>query len=229
MKPSFAVTVLEFSILSSIEGAWQPADFLTMLDDLDYGDTAGMSSEECREMCVLLLQELQPPAAAALLLKHRLGSRLSSGQIQNVSVEMQDEKMWEEYVDTALHEEMFVVGSLLYEVAPNRFPEPDAVSITLELTPSNKAATDLLNEPLSEAFVVRLVADGMEASASLRRMYDDQLSADTFAEADQIVWTIMSEATTTLARRISLTGSGYWLDALRDTRSYSSTAYADEV
>ena len=200
-----------------------------MLEHLDYGDTGDMSSAECREMCVLSLQDLEPPAAAAFLLTQRLGAKLSKGQIQNVSVEMQDEKMWEEYVDTALHEEMFVIGSLLYEVAPDRFPEPDAVSITLEITPINKTAAEILDEPLLEAFVVRLVADGMEPNASLRRMYGDQLSADSFAEAEQIVWTMQRENTATSAVRISLSGSGYWLDALRDTRSYESTAYPDEV
>jgi hypothetical protein len=227
MKPSFSVTVLDFEVLQAMEGAWRPDDFAMMLQDMDYGDTGGMSADEIREMCMLCLQDLDPTDAATIVLTRRFGDNLTGGQIQNVASEMQDEKMWEEYPNMAVHEQMFAVGSLLYEAAPSHFPEPDAVRVILEVQPMNKLASSILAEPLSEAFVVRLVAGGMDDGVTLKRLFDEQLKGDEFNEADTIVWTVDSEIQSDSSVRISLVSSGYWLDALRDTQSYDSTAHDD--
>ena len=68
MKTDFDVTISEIDVLSEIADAWQAHHFTAMLENMDYGDTFGMSPSELREMCLLSLQDLEPAEAAALVL-----------------------------------------------------------------------------------------------------------------------------------------------------------------
>ena len=227
MQPRFRVRLLHCEILSEIEGAWAAKDFAALLAEMDFGDTAGMSDSELRELCILSLQDLKPTEAAALVLTQCFGNRLTEGQIHNLAIEMLDEKLWEEYADMSLHEGMFNVGSLLYTAFPRAFSEPDAVRVTLEVVATSDAAKQILAGPLHESFLVRLLADGMNNDSTLHRLFDKQLEGKSFPEADTIIWIVHSEPTDAQAVRIEVISSGYWLDALRDTSSYESSAYPD--
>ena len=171
MKNSFYVQVLSFSTLLEIKDAREAADYGALLDMMEYGDRTGMSEDECREMCLLSLQDREPEEAACLVLKHDMGDVLRDGQIQNISGEMLDEKLWEEYATTSLHERMFKAGSLLYQAFPSAFPKPDAVRVVLEIKAENTNSSKLLTTSLNESFLVRLLADGMDDHAVLHRLY----------------------------------------------------------
>lgn len=223
----FRVRVLEFTELAEIEGSWTPEDFLSLLERADFGDTTGLGPDELRDLCVLSLQDKEPDDAAALLLEHRLGDTLSKGQIQNTSQEMLDEKLWEEYADMTLHERFFHVGSLLYRAFPHVVPVPDAVDVQLEIEALEPDTARVLARPLHESLLVRLLADGMPDSAPLRRLFPEPLRGRPFPEAESIVWIVTSEPADARTVRLQVIGSGYWLDALRGTRSYESSARAD--
>lgn len=227
MKNRFQVQVLSFSILQELEGAWKVDDFSALLEALDYGDTSGMNDDELREMCIMSLQDLSPEEAAALVLKYILGNRLKDGQIRSIANEMLDDKLWEQYADMSLHESMFNIGSLLFAAFPRVFPEPDAVRVQLEIVPTNEAGKETLGRRLHESFLVRLLADGMADDSILHRLFDEQLSEKSFPEADAIVWIVQVEASAADTVKVDLISSGYWLDSLRDTKTYDSTAYAD--
>ena len=158
----------------------------------------------------------------------RPASVSTSGQIQNIAHEMPEEKMWEEYADMELHELMFAVGSLLFQAFPRVFPEPDAVAVDLQVSAGNEAARALLRHPLSEAFVVRLLAAGMDDRAVLHRLFSEQLAGARFPEADTIVWIVQQQESDGTTAELSVISSGSWLDPLRDTRSYECTAFPDE-
>jgi hypothetical protein len=175
------------------------------------------------------LQDLQPRDAAALLLQYKLGEVLSKGEINNMSGEMLDEKLWEDDSDMTLHEQLFNVGSLLSATFSTTFPEPDAVRVTLQVTACNEAAEGVLSQPLSESFLVRLLADGMDDSAVLHRLFEEQLAGRSFPEAESIVWTVHTEAIGDNAVEVDVISSGYWMDSLRNTRSYESSAYGDPI
>ncbi len=228
MPARFRVQVLEFTVLTELEGVHGAADYVTLLDRMEYGDTTGMSVAELREMCLLSMQDLEPSEAAALLLEHDLGKELRQGQVTTIAHRMCDEKLWEEYPDLALHERLFNVASLLYAAFSRDVPEPDAVRVSLEIAAENGEAREILLRPTDESFVVRLVADGMPPGAVLRRLFADQLSGSSFPEASSLVWIVQSEVLTDRNVRLEVLSSGYWLDALRETSSYASTAYADE-
>jgi hypothetical protein len=229
MKNLFQVQLSSFSNLREIDGAWAPEDFAALLDAMEYGDQTGMSAEDLREMCLMSMQDLTPEDAAYLVLKHKIGDALREGQLRNMANEMLNEKLWEEYVDPDFHERLFNVGSLLYAAMPKAFPEPDAVQIMLEVTAVDAGSKQLLTTSLNETFLVRLLADGMDDQAILRRLYGDQLEGKSFPNADEIVWIVRTETVSADTMAIEVIGSGYWLDALNRTKSYSSTAYADEL
>lgn len=227
MKAQFKLKVIRFSILNELEGVWRLDDFLELLELMEFGDTAGIEADELREVCLMSLQDLGPRDAASLLLQYKLGDKLGKGQISNMSSEMLDEKLWEEDSDMTLHEQLFNVGSLLSAAFPSRFPEPDAVRVTLHITAGNVLAEQVLSQSLSESFLVRLLADGMDDGAVLRRLFDEQLTSRSFPEAESIVWTVHAEAISDSSVQVEVISSGYWLDSLRSTRAYESNAYGD--
>ncbi|MFT4975386.1 MAG: hypothetical protein ACI8S6_001273 [Myxococcota bacterium] len=225
MQTTFNVQVLDFNLLRELSPR-TASDHAAMLEAMDYGDTSGMSDEELREMCVASLQDLDPSEAAELVLRHDLSDRLRKGQIKNMSHEMTDEKFWEYYPDMSLHERLFGVGSLLYQAFPRVFPEPDAVRVQLEVSATDPAGRALLAAPLPESFVVRLLADGMPG-AIIHRLFEDQLAGTHFPEAESIVWTVLQHTVDDNTVHLNVTSSGSWLDPMRHTRSYTSTAHPD--
>jgi hypothetical protein len=227
LTPRYEVRVIRFDVLEQLDGAWVNDDFLALLDAMEYGDTATISSDELRDMCVLSLQDLEPRAAAALILRHKLGNLLSDGEIRNMSNEMLDEKLWEEHADMTLHEALFNIGSLLYLAFPLTCPEPDAVRVKLAVSAVNAPARAALSGTLSESFVVRLLGDGMDRNAVLHRRFGEQLVGSAFPEADKVIWTVCSQSAGEHAVEVEVVSSGYWLDALRDTLAYESHAYPD--
>ena len=227
MTNTFNVRVLSFSNLLEIESARTPAHYGALLDAMEFGDRSGLSNDDLREMCLMSMQDLKPEEAAYLVLKHDMGDVLRDGQARNLSNEMQDEKLWEEYADSALHERMFNAGSLLYAAFPRSFPKPDAVRVELEVTAGNAEAQDLLVPSPNESFLVRLLADGMDDHAVLRRLYGDELTGTSFPNASEIVWIVRTTKTSDNVMKLEVIGSECWLSPLEDTQAYESTAYAD--
>lgn len=229
MKSVFHIRLLSFSNILEIEGARTTEDFAALLETMEYGDQSGMSDAERREMCILSLQDLEPVEAAYLVLKHDMKDDLRDGQIRSMATEMLDEKLWEEYANSSLHERLFNTGSLLYAAFPRSFPEPDAVRVVIEVTAANAVAKRLLTPSPDESFLVRLLADGMDTGSVLHRLYGKQLVGTSFPDASEVVWIVRTEAVSADVMRIEVISSGYWLDALSRTKFYESSAYADEI
>lgn len=217
----YNIEISNFEELTDLEGAWTVADYVAILDRLDVDDAASMPADEAREMCLLALQDLELDEAASVVLEHKLGSELSAGQIKHYSTECAHEKLWEESGNMDLHHSMFDVGSLLFAVNEAAFPTPDAVCVTLMVhCPDAEAATRLmeLREP---AFLVRLLSAGMSDEAILRRLFDDQLQNGAFPEAAAIIWGSDASLLGKNQVQMQVISSGYWLDALRETESFS--------
>lgn len=145
-----------------------------------------------------------------------------------MSHEMTSEKLWEEYSDLSLHERLFNLATLLHQSSTASFPKPNAVRVHLQVTAKNPEAEALLKEPLKEAFMVRLAADGMTNRAILHRLFDEQLQGARFPEADFIVWNFQQEPCKEKTVKITMTSSGHWFDDLKQTQEYQSTAYPNE-
>ncbi len=223
MKSHFEVNIKTFKNLKEIKGSWTNEHFLKIMEDLEYSDTDGMSESDLKETAIMLLQDLEPEDAALVLLKLKLGEKLKEGQLKNISNEMLDEKLWEEYAEPSLHEDFFVVASLLYQVAPKIFPKPDAVEMSFDITASNdKSAQDLLSH-CQENFVLKILADGMDNGSIIHRLYGDQLATFSIEEASKILWTLEKTDQSEKTVSFKLISSGYWMDPLMGINSFESS------
>lgn len=229
MKNMFTSEISEFSNLREISGVWTKADYSAILDILEYGDQSDLSDSDLREVCLMSLQDLKAEAAAEVVLSYKMGSVLKPGQIKNTSVEMLEEKLWEEYADLSLQEQFFNVGSLLYAAFPSDFPKPDAVALTIVVKASNEHSAKFLARKTDESFLVRLLADGMDSQAVLHRMFDEQLAGKKFPEATSILWIINEESLGAESKKFQIISSGYWFDALEHIETFESAAYSDEA
>jgi len=228
MTNKFSVEVLDFQVLAELLESRPVGDIDKLLEEMEYGDTSDISEDEKFEVLSMLMQEIPPNEAAVFVLQLDLADSLSKGQIDNLSHQMVEERMWEEYSDLSLHERLFNVGSFLYKMVPRVFPKPNAVKITLKIAAMNDHAKDILEHPLNEAFLVRLVADGMGERGLLHRMYDDQLASHHFDDATKIIWLVEpQDEGGDSVRQVGLISSGCWFDPLKDVVAYESTAFND--
>ncbi len=216
--PACHVRVVEFEELSAMESDWNAADFEALLERLDMDGGAELTAAEAREMCLLALADLEPEAAAAVLLTYKLADDLTEGQIRNYSNECQFEKLWEQSSEMELHRRMFAVASLLAQINDQNFPTPDALRVKLQVDCSADEATEF-KMPMAPAFVLRILATGMDDDAILKRLFHEQLEGGQFPEAASIVWNVTSTRNAT-GVEIAVVSSGYWLDGLRETEGF---------
>jgi hypothetical protein len=160
------------------------------------------------------LSEYTPEEAAEYVLKYIFQGRLNSGQMQNLSHEMQDEKMWEEYADLFLHEEFFNVGQLLYNAFNNKFPLPKALRIIIGI--STKDVDDLnVFDSDTEMEVLKLLTQGMPEGTLIKRLFGDELKSGQFDEAKDIIWQINKEEARGNSLVFNIISSVYWLHDLK--------------
>ena len=225
---TYQITPTADRTLSQLPDDWSAADYRTLLDRTDYGDTADLSESELREMAYLSVADLARPEAAGLLLDYRCGELLETGQIQNAQHEMEDEKLWEEYPDMAAHCALFSAGSFLYAAFNGGFPKPEARELTLTVAAKNDDAADALRTA-DPALLLRLLAPGMDAHALLHRLFEAQLQGTRFPEAEHILWQTEVTETAKHTFTVKLLSSAYWLEDYRPVDEYEAKAWPDEV
>ena len=86
---------------------------------------------------------------------------MNKGQRQNLAEELKEDRLWEEYSDIKLHEELFNVGCMLYWTFPKHFSTPDIVKLKIKITALNKESTSNLVKPTT-SFISRVLNDGMD-------------------------------------------------------------------
>ncbi|NJC27410.1 hypothetical protein [Neolewinella antarctica] len=229
MHPTYQVRPLGSESIAEVPTDWTPADYRAILDATEYGDTSALSDEELAEMACMSLADLDKPESAELLLKHVFtDEELNTGQIENASHEMASEKLWEEYPEPDKHRGFFRAASLLYRAYNGGFPRVDGRIVTISVTPEKKAGAEHLTE-LTPAFVLRLLAGGMDDHALLHRLYGDELASESFPSAPNITWDVTTKPGENGATEITVFSSDYWLDAFNPANDYVVTAYPDEI
>jgi hypothetical protein len=219
----YGVVVDSIEELTELNDSWLATDYVAILTSQDVHGAAQIAPEELRDMCLFALQDLEPPAAAAILLKYKLGTRLSDGQIKNYSVDSQHERLWEQSADLAVHKPMFAVASLLNAVNSVAFPTPDALRVSLSIQCENETDLAIFNEDMDPALLVGMLSSGMDDSAILNRLFGDQIAAGKIADAASIIWNVSVDASDPALIRMKITSSAYWLNGLRETESFDWT------
>lgn len=226
MKRPFKVERINFKTIKELPNSWTNQDYMHLLEIMDYDNASELAEDDLREMCMMSLTDFEPEDAAKIILEYIFKDRLTIGQIENLSNEMLDEKMWEEYADLSFHEEFFNIAQLLYESFKERFPNPEAVNFKIKI--STKNSEDLaLFESYTEATLIRLLAKGMPQNTLINRLYDKQLEGEKFNEAKDIIWQLEKEKVDNNSILFSVISSLYWFKDLKYIEDFEANTFSD--
>ena len=225
---NFTVERLSFQHLAELPNAWTNAGYQALLARLDYDNPAGIAPAELKDMCLMALTDLEPAAAAQLVLEYLFSEQLTAGQLEQLAHQMQTEKLWEENPKLELHEGFFNATQLLYEAYNGKFPHPQAVRFQVKVTATDPA--DLAVFDLAPAApLLRLLAPGMSERALLHRLFDSQLAGPSFPEAAFILWQLTPGEQTATSVVFDVVGSDYWLEDFKYADTYEAATHADET
>ncbi len=227
MKAKFVVEILSFRTIEKLPGAWKEQDYISLLQEMDFSDVAGMSALELRDLTMMSLTDHEPMEAARIVLSYIFGSRLNTGQIANIANEMLQEKMWEEYADLSTHEEFFNANQLLFEAFNGSFPHPEAVMFNVKVTALDLSALELL-EISPEASLIRLLIVGMPENTLIARLFGAQIGAKKFPEARDIIWNLTQEDREGLSLTFSIISSMYWFRDLKYAKCFEADTLWDD-
>ncbi len=228
--PRFDVSVLELNKVYALPDDWSDADYRALLGELEVDEIDDLGAADLLEILLMALQDLEPEAAAEQVLAYKLQDRISRGSRQNLVEDLlAGGKPWEEWADLYLHAAIFEASTLLHQVFPKLYPRPDCLRLRLRLTAREKDSREVFREPPEPAFVARMLADGMDEKSILERLFDEQLAAREFAEAEGIVWRAEFDEISSDGDSAILTvySSQHWLEDIEGIDEFRSNAYND--
>lgn len=231
MQPLFNVTVLGLKKLYNLPGSWNEQEYRELLQVLEVEDVDQLSGSDLLDFLFMALQDLEPEQAADTVLAHKLKKSITPGARQNIVQDfLEGQKPWEEVADITLHARIFCAAFLLHLAIPKLFPKPDLMQLRLQVQGLKPEAKPIFSAPPEAAFVTRVLADGMDENSILERLYDEQLVAKTFPEAEGIIWkSEFSDVTEAGQGSAILTvySSAHWLVAMDTVTEFTSRAYND--
>ncbi len=200
----FNVIITNTKLVSEFPEHWAPEDYRNLLESFEFEDASEVEDGELREMLFLAMSDLDPDESARKVLSYKLGDKLSEGQIDQISHEMLQDKISEEYADISLHHALFHVNQLLYKGYNGTFPNARASVIEFEMTPVKDEGI-----ALDKATVLRAFAKNISDRSIIKRLFEDQLKGGgAFAEAEDIVWGLEDLGD----GQYRIITSEYWLD-----------------
>ena len=226
----FDVNVLELKKAYDLPDSWSDADYRALLGELEVDEIDDLGGADLLEILLMALQDLEPGEVADRVLAHKLQNRISRGSRQNLVEDLLDGgKPWEEWADLYLHAAIFEACVLLHQVAPKLFPRPDCLRLRLRLAARHNDAREVFARPPEPGFVARVLADGMDEKSILERLFDEQLAASSFPEAEGIVWRAGFDEIAADGESAVLTvySSQHWLEDIEDIDDFESKAYND--
>lgn len=198
------VKIENIETIKEIDGFWSIEDYIELLDMLDFPDAKNVAPEELQEMLSMAITDYKPEEAAEIVLTYKFSDKLNSGQINNLSHEMVEDSVTEEFADISLHYPLFNINRLLYKAFNGRFPNTKASLITLNITfPPNQKVK------ITKEVVLKALSNGLNEQNLIKRIFDEQLAGKIeFNEAENIIW-IMDKLDD---GNISITTSDYWIN-----------------
>jgi hypothetical protein len=199
---NFTIRLEKIKSVEKIEGYWTKEDYINLLELFDYEDASSLPETDLLEMLTMAISDFEPEEAAEIILRYKLKGILKEGQIQNLSHEMLEDKVAEQYSDLSLHYPLFCINQFLYEVYNGKFPNTLASVIDIEL--SFKSKTDITKE-----IVLRTISDLLSERSLLKRLFDEQLDSENeLKDANSIIWELKPLG----ENRFQFITSDYWLN-----------------
>lgn len=221
MMALYTIEPMNFKTIQELPQGWNHQDYKELLQIMDFGDTNGIPDEELKELCLMSLTDNDPEDAAKIVLKYKLGNRLNTGQIDNLSNEMLNEKMWEEYADLSMHEDFFNVTQLLYEAFNGKFPNPEAVLFQVRITAGSGTDLNIFMQD-AEVPLIRLLVAGMPGNTLIRRLFEDQLVEGEFEESRDIIWQLDKVEEAERSVTYDIISSLYWFRDFKYVTPYDA-------
>ena len=188
--------------ISKIDGYWTNEDYVNLLELFNYEDAKSVPEAELFDMLSMAITDFEPDEAAEIVLKYKLGSILNDGQINNLSHEMLEDKVAEEYPDISLHYPLFNINQLLLDAYNGKFPRTMASVIDFELILGEKIT-------VNKEIVIRTISDLLSQKSLLKRLFSEQLDSEhEFKDANSIIWELKPLGTNTY----QIISSDYWLN-----------------
>lgn len=228
MKTKFNVEVLKFSTIQELPGAWSNEDYKALLEVTEFGDTSEIPENELKEMALMAITDNEPDEAAKIILEYIFKDRLTDGQKDNLSHEMIDEKIWEEYADLSMHEEFFNAGQFLYKAYNGKFPNPDAVQFQVKVIGKNSHDLELFDQD-TEATLLRLLVNGMPDNTLIKRLFNEKIEGEDFDEAKDIIWQLKKIDSDTTSVTFEAISSNYWFHDLKFVESFEGETRVDTL
>tara|TARA_R110002050_G_scaffold261556_1_gene401575 strand:+ start:32455 stop:33141 length:687 start_codon:yes stop_codon:yes gene_type:complete len=228
MKTFFKVEKLKFNSIQELPNSWNNQNYSDLLDLMDFGDTSELTPEELKEFCLMTLADNEPEDAAKIVLEYIFKNKLNKGQIENISIEMLDEKMWEEYADLSMHEDFFNVTQLLYQAYNGKFPTPKAVMFQVKVTANSKEELSVFND-FPEAPLIRLLVKGLSENTLIYRLFEEQVEGFKFKDAKDIIWQLTIEKKEEKTLLFNVISSTYWFHDFKYVDTFEATTHADKI
>ena len=200
----FAMIVNKVSSASEIPGYWTNDDYVNILEELEFPDARNSDPAELRELVEMSISDLETNEAAELLLNYKLKDDLSSGQIQNLSHEMQDDNEAEQNANIELQYALFNINRLLYTSFNGRFPNPKATKVEFEL----KFKEDP-KETVSKEHALKAICNGLDKNSPIQRLFKTQIDGtEPFTDAEKIVWELHNQG----SNQYQMITSDFWVN-----------------
>ena len=230
-KHLFDVSVSSVNEIHDMPGTWSDDDYRKLLAQLEVDDVGDLSGSDLLDMTLMALQDLEPDDAADAILAYKLADSISAGARQNIVQDLlDDQRPWEEAADIKLHARIFAAAVLLQIAFPSNFSKPDMMRVILHVRATRTEASEFLTNQPEAAFVARMLADALSENSILERLFDEQLQAHSFPEAEGIIWRaefanqLLAENSTA---DLTVYSSEHWLKSMESISDFQSNAYND--
>lgn len=199
---NFTIKIKKIRSIDKIDGSWTSEDYINLLELFDYPDAANVPETELFDMLSMAISDYEPDEAAKVVLKYKLYNTLKDGQIENLSHEMLEDKVSEEYPDISLHYPLFKINQLLHEAYNGKFPKAVASVIDFELSFKS-------NIEITKEIVLRTMSDLLSEKSLLKRLFNEQLDSNKeLKDAESIIWELKPIG----ENNYQLITSDYWLN-----------------
>ena len=181
----YKIKIEKIQAVDEIAEYWTNEDYIQLLDKFDYPDAEDTGTESLRELLFMAISDFEPTEAARMVLSYKLGEHLTEGQIDQISNDMLNDKVCEEYPEMELQAALFHVNQLLFKAYNGKFPSSSATIIECSIIP-----LDENNETaLTKEMVLRLFNDGLSDRNIVKRLFEEQIKGNAdFPESENIIW-----------------------------------------
>lgn len=215
---NYHMVINSVKTVEELTDAWTNADYIELLDRFGFPNGAKSKPEDLEELLFMAISDFEAPEAAAILLNYKLSEHLNDGQIDQMSHDMVNDKISEEYSDISLHHPLYNINQLLFKAYNGTFPSAKATIVEFEVTP---------NRDISREVVLKVLDKTLANSNIIKRLYAEQLAGkEVFDAADDIVW----ELKATGDNSYIMTTSEYWIsrDEFKDAEFDAEIAVFEE-